>query len=137
APPVDATTVTGQPFDLSSWRGRWVVVNFFASWCPPCQQEEPELVSFAYEHRGPTDAALVGVVFDDAASSARAFLASSGASWPAVVDPGGQIALDFGVRGPPETFLVSPNGVVVVHLDGAVTAAGLDYWLRRAARGSA
>ncbi|MHB8681262.1 MAG: TlpA family protein disulfide reductase [Acidimicrobiales bacterium] len=136
APAVAGTTLTGQPFALSSLRGRWVVVNFFASWCPPCQQEEPELVTFAFEHGAATDAALVGVAYDDASSSARSFLTSSGATWPAVSDPGGQIALDFGVRAPPETFLVSPDGIVVAHLDGAVTAAGLDYWLHRAMAGT-
>lgn len=132
APAVSGSTLDGGSFRLDSLRGRWVVVNFFASWCPPCQQEEPELVTFAFTHRAPGDAALVGVVFDDAASSARGFLRSSGATWPAVADPGGQTALAFGVRAPPETFLISPSGVVVAHLDGPVTAAGLDYWLRRA-----
>jgi len=136
APLVDGVTLAGQRFSLSSWRGRWVVVNFFASWCPPCQQEEAELVTFAYRHRAPGDVAVVGVVYDDTAARARSFLSSTGATWPAVGDPTGQIALDYGVRGPPETFLVSPGGVVLVHLDGAVTAAGLDYWLHRAAAGS-
>lgn len=136
APDIEATTLAGSHLSLSSYRGRWVVLNFFASWCPPCQQEEPELVTFAFHHRGGTDPALVGVVYDDSSSSAAGFLTSSGATWPAVPDPGGQIALDFGVRGPPETFLISPAGVVTVHLDGAVTAAGLDYWLSRAESGT-
>lgn len=136
APALSGTMLSGGRFDLGQLRGRWVVVNFFASWCAPCQQEEPELVAFAFTHRAPGAAALVGVVFDDATSSARSFLSSSGATWPAVSDPGGQLALAYGVRAPPETFLVSPAGTVVVHLDGPVTAAGLDYWLQRAARSS-
>lgn len=136
APSITGTTLSGQHFDLQSLHGRWVVVNFFASWCSPCQLEEPELVTFAFDHRAPTSAALVGVVFDDATSSARSYLSSTGATWPALADPGGQIALSYGVRAPPETFIVSPAGRVVVYLVGPVTAAGLDYWLQRAARGS-
>jgi len=135
APDIAGATLGGGSFDLSALRGRWVVVNFFASWCPPCQQEEPELVAFAYAHRSPGDAALVGVVFDDAASTARQFLQSTGASWPAVIDPDGQVALNYGVRGPPETFIVAPDGTVVVHLDGPVTAASLDHWLALAKQG--
>jgi cytochrome c biogenesis protein CcmG/thiol:disulfide interchange protein DsbE len=137
APAIAGATLGGGSFNLAAERGRWVVVNFFASWCPPCQQEQPELVAFAYAHRAAGDADLVGVVFDDGASTARSFMQSTGASWPSVVDPGGQIALDYGVRGPPETFLVSPGGTVVAHFDGPMTNAALDYWLARAKRGSA
>jgi cytochrome c biogenesis protein CcmG/thiol:disulfide interchange protein DsbE len=135
APSIAGTTLGGGSFDLTAQRGRWVVVNFFASWCPPCQQEQPDLVTFAYAHRSPGDAALVGVVFDDGTSTARGFMRSTGASWPAVVDPGGQVALNYGVRGPPETFLVAPDGTVVAHFDGPMTNAALDYWLARAKRG--
>jgi peroxiredoxin len=137
APALSGPGLDGHRVDLQSMRGRFVVVNFFASWCAPCQQEEPELVSFAFAHRGAGAPALVSVVFDDAASSARSFLSSTGATWPAVADAGGQIALAYGVRAPPETFVISPAGRVVVHLDGPVTATGLDYWLHRAARGTA
>jgi cytochrome c biogenesis protein CcmG/thiol:disulfide interchange protein DsbE len=132
APVMTGTTVTGQSFHLSSYRGRWVFVNFFASWCGPCQAEEPELVTFAYQHRAAGDAALVGVVYDDNTSRARAFEESAGGTWPSLVDPGGQIALRYGLRGTPETFLISPSGEVVGHYDGAVTASYLDGQLAEA-----
>ena len=79
------------------------------------------------------DAALVGVdCCGDATSSARDFEASAGATWPALVDPGGQIALQYGVRDPPETFLISPSGEVVAHFDSGVTVAFLDQQLTAA-----
>lgn len=136
APAVSGTTVDGRVFQLSSLRGHWILLNFFASWCPPCQQEQPDLVKFAYQHDAAAEVALVGVVFDDSTSSARQFLTTSGASWPAVADPDGQIALDYGVRGPPETFIISPAGIVVAHLDGAVTDSGLDQYLAEEQRGA-
>jgi len=135
APSITGPTLSGESFDLQAWRGRWVVVNFFASWCQPCQQEQPELVAFAYAHRVPGDAGLVGVLEDDSAATARAFMRSTGASWPAVIDAGGQIGLNYGVRGQPETFIVSPDGIVVAHFDGPMTNASLDYWLTRAQKG--
>lgn len=135
APDVSGPTLQGGSFDLRSLRGKWVVLNFFASWCPPCQQEEPQMVAFAFHHRQEGSVALVSVAYDDSATSARSFLAQSGATWPAVSDPNGQIAVDYGVRGPPETFVISPTGRVLVHLDGAVTESVLDYWLSAAQRG--
>jgi cytochrome c biogenesis protein CcmG/thiol:disulfide interchange protein DsbE len=126
APALAGTTLSGGRVDLASYRGRWVWVNFFASWCPPCQQEQPALVTFAFQHRAVGDAALVAVVFDDTTGNARAFDVSTGATWPSVIDPGGQIALRYGVRGPPEWFLISPGGKVVAHLDGPVKGSDLD-----------
>lgn len=136
APALAGATLSGSSFDATTLRGRWVVVNFFASWCPPCQQEEPALVAFAARHRGPQSAALVGVVYDDSASGARSFMDSAGATWPALADPGGNMAVDYGVRSPPETFIVSPAGLVVAHLDGAVTLSQLDHWLAQAQGGN-
>jgi cytochrome c biogenesis protein CcmG/thiol:disulfide interchange protein DsbE len=136
APALAGTTLDGSFFDLAALRGRWVVINFFASWCPPCQQEEPALVAFARQHRGPQSPALVGVAYDDTVSAAQRFMAGAGAGWPALADPGGTMAVDYGVRAPPETFIVSPAGLVVVHLDGPVSTSQLDYWLAQAAGGA-
>jgi len=134
APPITATTVTGQPFDLAALRGRWVVLNFFASWCVPCQEEEPNLVAFAYQHRQPGGPALVGVVFEDTAAAARRFQQQQGATWPTLADPRTTIALAYGVTSPPETFLISPTGLVAAHIYGAVTVPFLDQQLAKAER---
>lgn len=136
APAIDTTTVTGQPFELSAYRGRWVVLNFFSSWCAPCQQEEPNLVAFAFDHRQPGGAAVVSVVFEDTNAAAAAYQAQQGATWPTLADPKTAIALAYGVTTQPETFLISPSGVVAAYIFGAIPSEQwLDQQLARAERG--
>ncbi|HUC04724.1 MAG TPA: TlpA disulfide reductase family protein [Acidimicrobiales bacterium] len=129
---------TGTHVSLASLRGRYVFINFFASWCGPCQQEAPDLVSFDYgQSTVPHGAVIVSVVFNDQSSSARQFLVSQGATWPAVADPGGSIAQAYGVTGPPTTFLVDPSGRITVQPEtGPATVSDLETMLHDAERGN-
>ena len=136
APPISGKSLTGAPVSLAAMRGRFVVGNFFASWCQPCQVEEPQLVQFARAHVRPGDATVLGVVFGDSASNAAAFEMSNGATWPAVNDPGSRLAVEYGVEDPPETFLVAPDGRIVAKVDGSVTAQLLDELIAGSATGS-
>ena len=130
APPISGTSITdGKPFDLTSVHGRFTLVNFFASWCVPCQQEQPQLVQWA--HEDPTHA-LVGVLFSDTAGPARAYLSANAGDWPVLADPSGQLALNYGVRGPPESYFLSRDGEVLYKFVGGVTAAGLDHLVTQA-----
>ncbi len=136
APPVAGPTVEGGHYRLPPAPGHYVVVNFFASWCVPCQEEGPELVAFQFQHRTATGASVVSVVFDDSTSQARNYQATLGATWPTMADPGGTIALAYGVREDPTSFLIAPNGRVVASISGGVTAKGLDALIAKAeARG--
>lgn len=126
APPITGTDLAGTRVSLAALRGRYVLVNFYASWCPPCQTEAPQLETFAYSHPAGQRVAVLGVVFSDSASNARAFEHEVGATWPSVADPGGHLAIAYGVDDPPQSFLVAPNGRVVARILGGVTAAGLD-----------
>lgn len=135
APAVRGVSFSGQPVSLRSYRGRYVYVNFFASWCPPCQEEEPDLIAFNFQQgRLPHGAALVSVVYDDPNSAARQYVARWGATWPTVSDPGGQIANAYGVSAPPTTFLVNPAGTVVGVYSGPVTTRQLNTALAGARR---
>jgi cytochrome c biogenesis protein CcmG, thiol:disulfide interchange protein DsbE len=135
APPIVGTSITtGKPFNLASTRGKFVLVNFFASWCVPCQQEQPQLVKFANQPGGGT--AVVGVLFSDTPGPARAFMKSNGGTWPVLNDPDGQLALNYGVRGPPENYLLDPTGIVIAKFVGGVTATRLDQIIGEAGGGS-
>ena len=126
APPIAGTTLSGSAYRLPLRPGRYVVVNFFASWCEPCQQEGPALAQFAYAHGRVGDASMLSVVFDDTDSAAHTYQSMLGATWPTLADPGGKLALSFGVRAPPSTFVIAPDGRVVAYVVAPVTASDLD-----------
>jgi cytochrome c biogenesis protein CcmG, thiol:disulfide interchange protein DsbE len=124
---------TGAPVSLAALRGHDVVVNFFASWCIPCQEEAPELSRFAYQQAHTAGGAdMLSVVFHDSTSSAAAFLRHNGDLWPAISDPGGTIAEDYGVTGPPTTFVIDPRGRIGAVLEGPATQRNLDTFLAAA-----
>ena len=107
-------------------RGHWVVLNFFATWCPPCVAETPQLVHFAAQHPSSGGVRLIGVIHADSASAVNAFARSHQVSWPLVEDPAGNIAAAFGLPGLPQSVVIAPDGRVVTRLTGGVTATQLD-----------
>ena len=132
APEVAGRTIDGEQVSLADYRGRWVLVNFFATWSVPCRTEHPELIAFHQRHRFLGDAEVVGVVYSDSTEEVLDFRRREGGEWPIREDPKGRIAVDMGVSGVPDSFLVSPDGMVVSRLVGGVRAAALDEMLARA-----
>lgn len=133
APPIKSTTINGQSFDLSTRRGSWVVLNFFATWCAPCRTEHPELLRFAQEHAG-SGVELVSLAdATDTASGIQTFLNDNGGAgdWPIVTDPSSSIRIDYGVAKTPETWIIDPNGIVRARIITTVTASKLDAVLAR------
>lgn len=134
APAIVGETLDGGDFDLDDLRGRWVVVNFFGTWCPPCIVEHPHLVAFHEAHAETGDVEVVSVAFEDTAEDVAAFFDEYGGEWPVLGEGVNSIAIGWGVTGLPESFLVAPNGVVVFKFVGGVTYDDLDSVLS-AARG--
>ncbi len=105
---------------LADYRGRWVLVNFWASWCLPCRAESPELEEFQRRHGGPRFTVL-GIDTQDLSDDARAFVEKYGLSYPQLRDGNGDIADEYGTTGVPETFLVDPAGKLRVRAVGLVS----------------
>ena len=132
APPISGPTLAGTTYSLPRPPGKFVVVSFFASWCTQCQDEGPQLVAFQFQHQRTGDATMLSVMFSDVPARAKASQAQLGVTWPTMADPGGTIALDYGVRQLPTTFVIAPDGQVVASIVSEVTAAELDQVIAKA-----
>ncbi|WP_143194000.1 TlpA family protein disulfide reductase [Micromonospora sp. CB01531] len=126
APALSGPTLDGGHFALSDVRGQVVLVNVFASWCGPCRDELPLLVD-AEREWSPRGVRLVGLNIRDGAEAVRALLDETGAKGLTVVpDPDGTRAVEWGVRGVPETFVVDRDGRLVDRRQGVVTRQWLE-----------
>ncbi len=131
APAVRATTLEGGTFDLARYRGKVVVLNFWASWCAPCRVESPALQGLAAD-LAPKGVAFVGIDSRDDPASARAFLTDIGSAYPNVDDAGGDVALAFHRLLPPgfpSTIVVDRQGHVAARVNGPTTQPRLNALL--------
>jgi cytochrome c biogenesis protein CcmG, thiol:disulfide interchange protein DsbE len=124
-PTFSLVTLDGRTVTSADLRGKPVLVNFWASWCiPACVEEHAVLLEAA--RRYGTSLQIVGVLYQDTPQEARTFGARYGEpSWPTLIDPSGELALDFGVTGPPESYLVDGQGIVRFKQFGPLTQAVL------------
>lgn len=136
APLITGEAVDGTTFDLDAERGRWVVVNFFATTCVPCIEEHPELVAFDEQYSATGEASVVSVAFSDSASNVRDFFATNGGEWAVLAEDTGRHAISYGVAAVPETYLVAPSGVVTTKFIGGVTKLDIETEIDRLNRAS-
>ena len=129
-PAVEGEALNGGSFDIDDHRGSWVLVNFFATWCPPCVAEHPELVELEAWGVERGDLQLVSVVFNDPPEAVAEFFAERGGSWPVIDNP--TVAVDYRVAQVPESFLVSPAGQVILHVEGQLAASEIKQLIEEA-----
>lgn len=110
------------------YAGKPVIVNFWASWCEPCQQETPLLARWHSAHRSVN---LVGLDENDSAAAAVKFAKAKGVTYPLGFDPQVKVALAYGVQaGIPQTFFLNARHQIVDRVYGALTTAKLDRGLQ-------
>jgi len=124
-PTLHVTTLDGKTFDLAAQRGKWVIVNYWATWCVPCIKEMPDISRFVAAHENVT---AIGLAYEDSEpADIKAFLAKHPVAYPIAQVTLDQPPKDFDEpRGLPTTYLISPDGKVAKHIVGPVTEASLE-----------
>jgi cytochrome c biogenesis protein CcmG/thiol:disulfide interchange protein DsbE len=121
---------TGNTLDLAHYRGKPVVLNFWATWCRPCWEEHPMLTETAKMNGDSVQ--FVGVVFQDDEKKITDFLQQRGWAYPTLIDDRGKTAIAYGVGGVPETFFIDRTGRIVAKHDGAISAEAMIENLKKA-----
>jgi cytochrome c biogenesis protein CcmG, thiol:disulfide interchange protein DsbE len=129
-PPVAGLEHDGRPvpgIDPATFKGAVTLVNVWASWCVPCHDEAPLLVQLAQDQR----LRIVGINYKDEAENARRFLGRYGNPFAAAgADPNGRAAIEWGVYGVPETFIVGRDGRIAYKLVGPLTPENLETTIK-------
>jgi cytochrome c biogenesis protein CcmG, thiol:disulfide interchange protein DsbE len=115
---------SGPQVSLRSYQGKPLIVNFFASWCEPCQKETPLLAAFYRTEHGKV--AIVGLDENDVRTSAMSFTQRRGVGYPVGFDPTAVAATAYGVNALPQTFFLDAGHHIVDRIFGAVTLAELN-----------
>ncbi len=119
----------GNTLRLADYRGKWVLVNFWATWCPPCEQETPDLVAMHNAHKN-SDLVVVGVALDSTRAAVSEFAAKHKISYPLVIGSYTMAETQVGVvEALPTSYLYDPTGKLVSYQEGMVTRAEVETYL--------
>lgn len=136
APAFSGVTVDGKPFSSSSLKGKAYIVNFFATWCPPCRSEIPDMVQIqrAWQSKGFT---FIGIAVNEKVPNVKNFMRQNGMTWPVMMATPELIRafngyIDGGITGIPTTFVVDASGRVTGVIVGPRSKAEFDQIIRTA-----
>lgn len=122
APDFTLQSLEGKPVKLSDFRGKKVIVNFWATWCPPCRAEMPEMQSYYKDHKD-NDFTILGVDLtstEKKKSDVEPFVKEFGVAFPIVLDKEGDVASTYQITGYPTSYFIDKQGVIQFKLVGAM-----------------
>ncbi len=131
APVFTAYDINGNKISLASYKGKTVILNFWATWCPPCKAEIPELIDFEKKLSG-KNTVLIGINADSGENSkdtVKKYIREKGINYPVIPDSGGRISNLYGIKTLPSTIVISEDGKIVLRHTGAVSANWLESQL--------
>ncbi len=120
----------GQEQRLQDYRGKWVLVNFWATWCPPCLEEIPDLIALYEAHRS-RDLVVIGVALDSTRESVVEFVAKKKVGYPIVLGDYDLASQVGDVEALPTSYLYDPTGKLVSYQQGKVTRASVESYIKR------
>lgn len=126
-PPIDFEVVdlNGQPLSLKRYKGKIILLDFWATWCPPCIEEMPNLKQIYAKYQN-KNFVIIGISLDRGIAPLKSYVSNEGISWPQYFDNGGQIAQIYGITHIPTTFLIDGKGIIqAVNLKGAALEAAV------------
>ncbi len=131
APDFVVSDPDGNPIQLSAYRGKRVLLNFWATWCPPCRVEMPALQE-AYTSYAGDDFVILAINYLESSEDIKAFLQSNGLTFPVGIDSSGEVFRSYRVASIPTSLFLDRNGVVLAVYRGPLTKEAIDQVLARA-----
>ena len=131
APDFTLLDLSGQPVSLSDYRGKTVLLNFWATWCVPCKREMPDLDD-AYRTRSGDGLVVIGVNLREGKAQVAQYASDVAVTFPILLDPEGKVAQSYRMTGVPESWIIDPSGVLLQRKFGAYTKEELDIALDEA-----
>jgi peroxiredoxin len=130
APALRLESLDGRQVSLADYAGQVVLLNFWATWCPPCKEEIPA-IERAYQAHRDEGFMVLGINDREALEVVQAFAGELGITYPVLIDKRGDVAAQYRRRGLPLTLIVDRDGVIQVRHEGYLTAGQLDKYLSR------
>lgn len=130
APDLRLESLDGHQVSLADYAGQVVLLNFWATWCPPCEEEIPAIEK-AYQAHRDDGFVVLGINDGEALEVVRAFAGELGITYPVLIDKHRDVAAQYRRRGLPLTVIVDRDGVIQVRHEGYLTAGKLDSYLSR------